>query len=353
MKQSVKNGNFYILYGDVQMAKTASTTTLNPYVTLKSNVVPLVTVATTLFNKLKFTPKKFDKSLFNKFAWIDPHLIDVNFGSQRWPDEPHIGKLVKNFNPYKCTPLVCVYRTDLDRYRVCDGLQHGSAMLVTFFGCLSNGLEVPVWYVETDDERVEHDIFLALNRDNLPMAKYFIHDQEVKLKVAKAVEIERIVKRAGAFTAYSSRKSGAITHISDLYTGHKVLGKDCLQKAIECLRDYFPDDKIHTASMLGIGKVLFLLKEKNLLTDNTVSEIGAALFANFDDSNRLHLDIKEQFSKDHPSNYKGMNAMEKVASGIIDVYEQHYKKNIGVAKPFDITMPVMVDLSKKEGVMNV
>jgi hypothetical protein len=331
------------------MATKAQTNT-NPYVGSSGNVVSLVSVATTLFKKLKFNPKKFDKTLFNKFAWIDPNLIDVYFGAQRWPDDPHIGKLVNKFNPYKCTPLVCVYRTDLKRYRVCDGLQHGSGMIVTFFGCLNNGLEVPIWYVEADNEFVEHDIFLALNRDNLKMALYFIHDQEVKMQVPKAVKIERIVKRAGAFTAYTSKKPGALTHISDLYNGYKVLGDECLRSAIECLRDYFPDDKVHTASMLGIGKVFFLLKEKGLLTEKIKKDIGAALFANFDDSNRLHLDIKEQFENDYPSNYKGMNAMEKVASGIIDVYEQYYNKSIGVNKPFDITIPMILSRTKSSSV---
>lgn len=323
------------------MTKVANTT-LNPYVSSKGNVVSLVSVATTLAKKLKITPKKFDKSIFNKFAWIDPAEIFVNFGAQRWPEDTHIAKIAKNFNPYKCTPLVCVYRTDLKQYRVCDGLQHGSGMIVTYFACVANGLEVPVWYTEADGDYVEHDIFLALNRDNLPMAKYFVHDQEVKMNVPKAVKIERIVKRAGAFTAYSSKKPGAITHISDLYTGYKVLGDDCLKAAIECLRDYFPDDKIHTASMLGIGKVFLLLKEKNLLTEQIKQDIGAALFANYQDSDRLHLDIKEQFAKDYPSNYKGMNAMEKVASGIIDTYEQQYTKPMGIDKPFHIKMPLMI-----------
>jgi len=324
------------------MAKTAKNTTLNPFVGSAGNVVPLVSVATSLAKKLKITSKKFEKSAFNKFTWLDPNEIYVNFGAQRWPDDAQISKVASKFNPYKCTPLVCVYRTDLKQYRVCDGLQHGSAMIITFFGCVSNGLEVPVWYVEADNELVEHELFLALNRDNLPMAKYFIHDQEVKMKVPKAVAIERIVKRAGAFTAYQSKKPGAVTHISDLYTGYKVLGADCLYDAIECLRDYFPDDKIHTASMLGIGKVFFLLKEKGLLTAAIKQDIGAACFANFEDSDRLHLDIKEQFQSTYPSNYKGMNSMEKVASGIIDTYQQHYKKSIGVDKPFDITMPLMI-----------
>lgn len=332
---------YFNFSGDVQMTTKAQSNT-NPFVGSSGNVVSLVSVATTLSKKIKFTPKKFEKSQFNKFAWVDPNVIDVNFGSQRWPDEPHIGKLVNKFNPYKCTPLVCVYRTDLERYRVCDGLQHGSGMIVTFFGCLNNGLEVPIWYVEADNEFVEHDIFLALNRDNLPMGKYFIHDQEVKMKVAKAVKIERIVKHAGAFTAYTSKKAGAITHISDLYTGYKVLGEECLQSAIECLRDYFPYDKIHTASMLGIGKVFLLLKAEGKLNEKIKKDIGAALYANFDDSNRLHIDIKEQFKTDYPSNHKGMNAMEKVASGIIDVYNQHYNKSIGVNKPFEITIPMIL-----------
>jgi hypothetical protein len=319
----------------------------NPFISSSGNVVPLTAVATTLFKKLKITPKQFDQSLFCQFDWRDPAEIFVNFGAQRWPEERHIGKIVKNFNPYKATPLVCVYRTDLKQFRVCDGLQHGSAMIVTYFGCLANGLKVPVWYIEADNEFVEHDIFLALNRDNLPMALYFVHDQEVKMGVSRAVKIERMVKRAGAFTAYTSKKPGAITHISDLYSGYKILGESNLQAAIECLRNYFVFDKVHTASMLGIGKVFQLLEKQGLLTDSVKQDIGAALYANFEDSDRLHLDIKEQFAKDYESNYKGMNAMEKVASGIIDVYNRHYDRDLGVVKPFEISMPIIKNTVKE------
>ena len=83
------------------MAKTAKNTTLNPFVGSTGNVVPLVSVATTLAKKLKITSKQFEKSAFNKFTWLDPNEIYVNFGAQRWPDDAQIGKVSSKFNPYK------------------------------------------------------------------------------------------------------------------------------------------------------------------------------------------------------------------------------------------------------------
>jgi hypothetical protein len=99
--------------------------------------------------------------------------------------------------------------------------------------------------------------------------------------------------------------------------------------------------------MLGIGKVFQLLEKEGLLTDSVKQDIGAALYANFEDSDRLHLDIKEQFAKDYESNYKGMNAMEKVASGIIDVYNRHYDRDLGITKPFEISMPIIKNTVKE------
>jgi hypothetical protein len=60
----------------------------------------------------------------------------------------------------------------------------------------------------------------------------------------------------------------------------------------------------------------------------------------FESSERLHNDIKEQFEADYPTNYRGMGVREKVASGIIDAYEQLTGQPL-CSKPFAINMPTV------------
>lgn len=309
----------------------------------KNGVRPLIDVANQLIKNLNIKPEvaKFDKSLFNKFSWVNPAEIFVNFDAQRWPDENHIKKIYKNFNLQKCTPLICVYRTDLGRYHVCDGLQHGSAMLLTFYHCLHHNLEVPVWYAESDSDKLEHELFLCLNNDNLEMAKYFIHKEKVRLGISPAIDIDKMVRRAGAFASYVSTKPGAITHMQHLYSGHKALGEEAMFHAIDCMRDYFPDEKINSSTMLGIAKLFKMLMKANKFDDNIKQEIGYVCSYSFEDANRLQLDIKDEFNKQYKEMAKGIAVMEKVAAGIANVYQQHYGKSLGV-DVLDIKIPLII-----------
>ena len=155
------------------MAKTA-TKTFSP-LTGSKKVVKLVDIAQAYVRKFKLQPtEKFNKSNFNKFAWVEADQLYINFDAQRLPDDRHIGKMLgSRFDPQLCTPLVCVYRTDLKQYRTCDGLQHGSAMLATYIQCVKNGLKVPIWYAEADNEYTEHKLFLLLNRERLDICSTF------------------------------------------------------------------------------------------------------------------------------------------------------------------------------------
>jgi hypothetical protein len=90
--------------------------------------------------------------------------------------------------------------------------------------------------------------------------------------------------------------------------------------------------------MLGLLKVRELMTEAGVYTDALFEDVVYQSAEFFESSERLHLDIKDQFEKDYSTNYKGMGAREKVASGIIDAYEQLSGKKL-VAKPFAITMP--------------
>ena len=92
--------------------------------------------------------------------------------------------------------------------------------------------------------------------------------------------------------------------------------------------------------MNGFLKVKELLEVHGKFDDDLFDEVFIESGNHFEDSNRLHLDIKREFEHEHPTNYKGMNNTEKVASGIINVYEKATGNDL-VPMPFSIDMPMM------------
>jgi len=94
---------------------------------------------------------------------------------------------------------------------------------------------VPVFYVESEDENIESIQLLALNTDNEPMAKYFIHQQEVIMGVPKAVALENCVVNTGCTTGYKKTCSRCdYSHTLTcgrhaITTGLTHLGKYCLR----------------------------------------------------------------------------------------------------------------------------
>jgi hypothetical protein len=205
---------------------------------------------------------------------------------------------------------------------------------------------VPVCFVENEDENVESRMLLALNCDNEPMAKYFIHQQEVIMGVPAAVDLENCVVNAGCTTGYKKRVAGVITHISDLYLARDHFGLDALGQVLAKMMQYWPTEKIATATMLGFLKVRESMEEAGVYTDETFEDVFHYASEFFESSDRLHNDIKEQFEQTYPTNYRGMGVREKVASGIIDAYEQMSGKKL-CPKPFEITMPSMVESNEE------
>jgi hypothetical protein len=180
------------------------------------------------------------------------------------------------------------------------------------------------------------------------MAKYFIHQQEVIMGVPEAVALENCVINANCSTGYKKRTAGVITHITDLWMARDHFGLNALEHVLGKMRTYWPTEKISTATMLGFLKVRELMEEADVYTDSLFEEIIYNNAEFFESSDRLHNDIKEQFEEDYPTNYRGMGVREKVASGIIDVYEQRTGKTL-VDKPFKISMPA-IDETEMEAV---
>lgn len=302
----------------------------------KDKKVSLIQVARMVQKRIgKITPNTiFDYKSILKFAWVPPEKIFFNYGRQRWPEPPHQKKLRSKWNIYCVTPLQCRYDPVEDRYYGADGQQHTTEWIAQY----GEQALVPVFYVESTDENVESIMLLALNTDSEPMAKYFIHQQEVIMGIPEAVALERCVLESGCKTGYKKSVPGVITHITDLLLARDHFGLEALGQVLSKMRQYWPTEKIATATMMGFLKVREDMISTDIYSDELFEDVFYQASEFFQSSDQLHKDIKEQFEVTYPTNYRGMGVREKIASGIIDAYEKLTGKQL-CPKPFNINMP--------------
>ena len=145
------------------------------------------------------------------------------------------------------------------------------------------------------------------------------------------IAIEETVLRANCETGYKISRPGSITHMTDLYIAEEDYGLEALYEVLVKYRLYWPNENIKTATMMGFLKVKALMEQAGVF---------AECAAYFESADRLHLDIKDEFAVTYPTNYKGMGVKEKVASGIINVYQKSTGNTL-VDMPFKIDMPMM------------
>ena len=277
----------------------------------------------------------FDYKSVLKFAWVPADKVYFNYERQRWPEPVHQKKLRSKWDIHCVTPLQCRYSPSEDRYYGADGQQHSTEWVAQY----GDQSMVPVFYVASEDENIESIMLLALNTDSEPMAKYFIHCQQVMMGLPEAGALEKCVVDAGCETSYKKRSAGTITHISDLWLARDHYGIEGLSAVLPKMRTYWPTERIYTATMLGLLKVRELLTGAGIYTDDLFEDVVYQASEFFESSERLHLDIKDEFEKTYPTNYKGMGVREKIASGIIDAYEKKTNNQL-VPKPFAINMPM-------------
>jgi len=317
------------------MSKQTNLTPFDPSQGRKSKNVAIKQVARLVSQRTgKFIPGSDDPTAILKFCWADPDFVFINYERQRYPEPTHIKKLDVKWKTWVMTPGQA-RKDSKGNFYLADGPQHISADVNKF-----PGQHIPVFYVESDDPNVESEMLLALNTDQEPMAKYFIHEQECIMGVSRAVAIEATVVKADCETGYKIRRPGAITHMTDLYNAEEDYGLDALYTVLTKYRQYWPTEQIKTATMIGLLKVKELMEQEGVFTDAKFDDVFAECAAYFETADRLHLDIKDEFAVTYPTNYKGMGVKEKVASGIINVYEKATGQKL-VDKPFDIDMPMM------------
>lgn len=292
-------------------------------------IVPIEHIARVFKNKHKLNPvAKFVKQRFGQFAWVPASKCRINFGEQRVPEDGHILKIHNHYDPELCTPLIAVYYPETDTYHISDGQQHGIATLLQHIDFDEEEVMLPVWYV-LGNEATERKLVLGLNRDNLPMARFFIHQAEVKNGVDTAVKIQRMCKRIGVVPSYKAKgKLPCITHITNLYISYKSLGEKNTAKALEVLTNAFPTkangvsvQHINTLAMLGLAGVFKQLKAANAYSDELAEDIGLVMSIAFKDMNAVHKDIKFWFEQLPKSQKLEVENIGRYSSGILKTYE--------------------------------
>ena len=301
----------------------------------KSKNVPIKQVARLVAQRTgKFKSGIDDPMSILNFVWADSNYVFINYERQRYPEPTHIKKLDVKWKTWVMTPGQA-RKDSAGNYYLADGQQHMIAYVNKF-----PGMPIPLFYVESDDPNIESEMLLALNTDQQGMAKYFIHEQECIMGVERAVNIEKTVVSTNCETGYKISRPGAITHITDLYNAEEDYGLDSVYTVLTKYRQWWPTEQIKTATMIGFLKVKELMEQAGVFTDSTFDDVFAYCAAYFENADRLHLDIKDEFAVKYPTNYKGMGVKEKVASGIINIYEKSTGNKL-VDSPFVIDMPMM------------
>ena len=282
----------------------------------------------------KLTPCNDDPEAMLTFAWIDPDDAFINYLRQRYPEPLHIKKLDVNWKTYVITPGQA-RKDSKGNFYIADGQQHLIAYILKF-----PGKRIPIFYFESDDPIVESEMLLALNTGQEPMAKYFIHKQEIQMGNERAIAIEDMVLRADCETGYKISRPGSITHITDLYNAVKDYGIDNVYEVLTKYRLYWPTENVKTATVMGFLRLKEIMELEGIYSEDLFDDIFAECAGYFESADRLHLDIKDEFKVKYPTNFKSMGVREKVASGIINVYEKTTNKTL-CSMPFDIDMPMM------------
>ena len=324
------------------MSKDTNLVPFDPSAGLRDKRVPIIDVAKGIVKRIGAKIAKTfttDPKDVLKFAWVAADKIYINYARQRWPEPKHMKKLFENWNIFCVTPLQCRYDPVEDRYYGTDGQQHMTVWLIKY-GFLT---EVPCFYVESTDENIESIQLVELNTASEPMAKYFIHKQKIMMGDKTSIALEKAVTDANCETAYKKRQPGCITHISHLIEASESYGNGPLTLVLSKMLQFWPTEKIAEPTMLGFLKVREILIDQNVFSDSLFNDIfyEASLYS--DSAKDLHLAINHAFQSTYPTNYKGMGVRVKVASGVIDLYEQAKGKKL-CDKPFDIKMSTMHDV---------
>lgn len=287
---------------------------------------------------------KYDANSGIGFAWVPADKLYINYTRQRYPEPKHIKKLMGKWNIFCVTPLTARYSKTEDRYYISDGQQHSIGWILTY----GEDTELPVFYVDSENEQLESVQLLALNCDNERMAPYFIHQQEIVMGDAAAVALENAVTAADCKITYNKRSAGTITNLGHIYKARDNFALGDITEVLTRMRQTWPTKSIQTDVLRGLLHVKKLMTESKTYKEEVFEDILHEASIRYADDNGvlcpkvLFNAIQEQCRVSLETT--AIDAESKVSSGLLSIYEQVKSKDVVKGKrPFkDITMTVVV-----------
>jgi hypothetical protein len=317
-----------------------------------SSKLSLVSVAQTVAGHLGiqgFQNKKDYKSTM-KFEWVPIEKCWFNYERQRWPIPKQIYRVIGIWKTHCVTPLQGRYDAETDRYYISDGQQHGIAWAL-YYGFDS---EVPVFYIESPDERIESDQLITLNTVPEKMKPYFLHTQRVKQGDPAEVALENAVLAAGCKIEYKRRSAGSITNIGHLYKARDYLTNrkgvtnwSELTDTLTVMARQWPTKPVHTDVMRGLIHMRSLMRKAKTFSTTLFEDVILKVKQRYvdekgyNDAGSLFDAINNQCDKDI-GNHKD-EAEFKNSSGILSVYEQLAEVDVvnGLRPMKRLKMPVL------------
>jgi 5-methylcytosine-specific restriction endonuclease McrA len=266
------------------------------------------------------------------YAEVDPSELNADFTYQRFVQTSRTKERAANWKPSAANPLVCVWRTDLQEYRIVDGLQRGNTM--TMIRDVSNSKKkIPIVYIECDNIEQEFDMFMTMNVERDKIEEADLHKIKVELKIPASVALDNAVRAAGFHIARPGTTAlNALTHFAHTEACFTKYGKK-LTTILRRMRMVYKHEKLDGAVVYGFLIIQEKLRSSGKYTKTVFDDILLGAKKHFGTQTLLKRAADRSFRGEDVVLKSGddevkLNAPFKIASTAISSYNTIKRKNL-------------------------
>jgi len=219
--------------------------------------------------------------------------------------------------------------------------------------CMILGIEeVPINYIESDDEFWDVSQYAALNIHSLVSSEFDRYRIRVQREIAAreagmpsepedaiSYELNELFGNLSITViekVETGSRAGTLTSIGNMIKYRIVYGKDYFTRATTLNAQVFPTSKFHTANSWGLMEFLKYqyLSESDLFADHAIMTALTTRWPKANTGGQMHKNIKDAYKDQTSASYSNSRVPEEmiIAHGIYQVCKK-YAPNIKWAEP--------------------
>jgi hypothetical protein len=309
---------------------------------------PLLGIDLPVYNSLADAANKLNTKALNYNA-TNLQKLDIllkNAEKQRDVFLRHIFKdIIFRFNPGLVLPGLG--RLNSKGYLFVNDAQHRS------LACMLLGIEeVPINYIESDDEYWDVQQYAAVNIHSLTASEFDRYRIRVQREISAreanmpsepedviSYELDELFNNLGIEVtekADTGSRALVLTSIGNMIKYRGTYGKDYFERATTINAELFPTSKFHTANSWGLMEFFKYqnLKEDNMTADHALKKALRTRWEKKNQGGQLHKTIKDAYKEQTDSSYSNSRVPEEmiIAHGIWQVAKK-YAPEIDWAEP--------------------